>query len=538
MKVLLILALAAIPAEAKIFPLGNAAGPPEVIRQETVREGGKTVEVRFHLSQLKTKRRAGYSTVILGALPLTSEVGLPALPFQAVTVDAAAAEIRVNAELGEPVSVSVGRVRPAQIPACRCAEAPKSQAFVDHVSDFSAAPSGFRVESLGDFRGQSVSRVLLFPHRYDPATGALFVYPNARFVISYEASAPAVKVASTYDYLVIAPRELVATLNPWLNWKRSQQNLRFSVVAYEDLGSPKADDLKSWIHAEYARAQFKYALIVGSKSKIPQEIVTTSTDPNTPSDLPYFTMGGADDVIPEVLAGRVVAADAATLSRVLKKWMDYEKGTGPAQGWAHSLGVASNQKGSLDSDLQYVTSVQDKLHATYGTEPVTLFQGNADSTPTNFNQQLAGGAMWVTYVGHGSGIDWPSFGTPYELSDIALIRNAEVVKPVWIDVACLNGTLEPGAAGATLTSAADSSGAPTGVTAYLGGTVLVSWDPPAIFARGVAFEMAGMVQPILGEVIQAGQRYLTENTSNALDIASNQRWYHLQGDPSMRLRLK
>ena len=531
-------ALVAIPANAKTIPLGNAAGAPQVIRGEAVRESGKSVEVRFHLSELKTKRRAGFVTLQMGGLPLTSEVGFPALPFQAITVDASAADVRVAAELGEPVLVNVGQVRPAQTPACRCANAPLAAAFVNHSSEFVPAPSGFRVESLGDYRGQAISRVVLFPHRYDPKSGALLVYPNAHFVISSEAVAPRAKVQAAYDYLVIAPRDLVPALSPWLDWKRSSQALRFSVVAYEDLGSPNADGLKTWVHAEYARAQFKYALIVGAKSKIPQEMVPTSTDANTPSDLPYFTMGGPDDVIPDVLAGRVVAGDAATLSRILKKWIDYEKGTGPAQGWARSLGVASNQKGSGDSDLQYVTSVQEKFHASFGTDPVTFFQSNADSTPANFNQQLSSGAMWVTYVGHGSGIDWPSFGSPYGLSDIGLIRNANAVKPVWIDVACLNGNLESGAAGAALTSATDPSGAPTGVTAYLGGTVLVSWDPPAIFARGVAFEMAGMVQPILGEVIQAGQRYLTENTSNAFDIASNQRWYHLQGDPSMRLRLK
>lgn len=146
--------------------------------------------------------------------------------------------------------------------------------------------------------------------------------------------------------------------------------------------------------------------------------------------------------------------------------------------------------------------------------------------------------MWVTYIGHGSGTDWPSFGTTYNIPAIRELRNAGAVKPVWIDVACLNGGLEPGAAGASLVSAVDPSGAGTGVSAYVGGTVLISWHPPAIFARGVAFQLASMPNPTLGDAIQAGQRYLTENFSDQLEIASNQRWYHLQGDPSLRLRLK
>ena len=135
---------------------------------------------------------------------------------------------------------------------------------------------------------------------------------------------------------------------------------------------------------------------------------------------------------------------------------------------------------------------------------------------------------------HGSGVDWPSFGTTYGIPAIQQLRNSAAVKPVWIDVACLNGGLEPGAAGANLTTAVDPNGNATGVTAYVGGTVLVSWHPPAIFARGVAFKLADMLAPTLGDAIQAGQRYLTENTSNLQDIQSNQRWYHLQGDPSMR----
>ncbi|MGZ3659113.1 MAG: C25 family cysteine peptidase [Bdellovibrionota bacterium] len=529
-----------LAAEAKTIRLGPQNSQPSVVREEVVvRDGAeKVVKVSFQLHKLRTKTSKGrYAALKVDKLPLTSEVGLPALPFQAVTVDAALSDIRVAADLGMGVSVNVGRVLPAQPEPCRCA-VPVTPVFSDKVDNFAAAPSGFVLQSLGDFRGQPVSRVLLYPHKYDPKTGTLLLYPNAHFEISYRASPKALKTAdSIYDYLVITPRDLMGGLNSWVDWKRSSQNIRFNVVAYEDIGSPNTDALKTWIHNEYGRAQFKYALIVGGKSRIPQQTVETSTDKATPSDLPYFTMGGADDVIPDVLAGRVVADNADVLQRILKKWMDYERSGGGEAGWHRDIGIASNQ-GSGPSDAEYIGAIQDKLKTVLGTDPVYLFQGNPDSTADNFNAQMAQGAMWVTYIGHGSGIEWPSFGTSYTIPNVQAMRNAGAVKPVWIDVACLNGTLEPAAAGASLTASADPSGAPIGVTAYLGGTVLVSWHPPAIFARGVAFKMSEMVQPILGEAIQAGQRYLTENSSNLLDIASNQRWYHLQGDPSMRLRLK
>jgi len=155
-----------------------------------------------------------------------------------------------------------------------------------------------------------------------------------------------------------------------------------------------------------------------------------------------------------------------------------------------------------------------------------------------FNAALNEGAWWVTYLGHGDGTSWSSFGATYAVPHIAQIRNAASVKPVWIDVACLNGILLPQNAGAHLMGDADPSGAPIGTTAYYGGTVLISWHPPAIFSRGVAYHVAATQNGTLGEALQAGQRYLTENHSGVTDIASNQRWYHLQGDPSMRVRAK
>jgi hypothetical protein len=535
----LALSLSALSAEARVVKL-SPGSRPSVSREDLAprKEAGRLVRVTFGLHRLETHAARGrYTELKVDRLPLTSEPGAPALPFQAVTIDAAPGDVRVAPVLGEPVRVRVGRLLPAQAEPCRCAAPVSAPPFVDKVDAYAAAPSGFVIQSLGDYRGQPVSRVLLFPHKYDPKTGTLLLYPNARFEIRYGAPAKAAASAeSLYDYLVIAPRDLTGTLSSWVDWKTSSQGLRFHVVAYEDIGSPATDALKAWIHNEYARAQFRYALLVGGKSRIPQQTVETTTDKNTPSDLPYFTMGGPDDVIPEVLAGRVVADNAETLQRILKKWIDYEQDPGTAPGWRRDIGIASNQ-GANPSDAEYITAIQDKLKSAFGSEPVYLFQNNPDSNPTSFNGQLATGAMWVTYIGHGSGTDWPSFGTTYGIPNIQALRNASAVKPVWIDVACLNGTLEPSAAGAHLTADADPSGAPIGVTAYVGGTVLVSWHPPALFARGIAFQLADMVHPILGEAIQAGQRYLTEQTSNVQDIQSNQRWYHLQGDPSLRLRL-
>ncbi len=517
--------------------LGSGENSVQKTERFDKRSDSKRISVSFHLRELQLEgKKNGFQELSLPGVNSTSDLGDPRLPFHAVTIHAGLGDVQVKTRLGQAVAIEAGKLFPAQKEACRCPDLDQqTSAFVDNVAGYKSPETFYRLESLGDFRGTPVSRLILLPHRYDPKKGMLYLYPDAEFEISYQYQARE-EAPRAYDYLVISPREQLSTLEPWLAHKRAQ-GLSFHVQAYEDMNVNSADSLKAWIHAEYGRAHFRYSLIVGGENRIPQARVSTTTDSRTPSDLPYYAMGGASDIIPEVLSGRVVADDNATLARVLQKWMAYESGQGDAAGWNNAIGIASNE-GSNPSDAEYVLSIQNKLNEQYGARSVYFHQNASDSNPNGFNAAMNSGSMWVTYLGHGSGTDWPSFGSNYGVSHISQMRNASAVKPVWIDVACLNGILRPANAGAHLMGDADPSGAPIGTAAYLGGTVLISWHPPAIFARGVAYSLAATPSPVLGEVLQAGQKYLSENHSGANDIASNQRWYHLQGDPSMRLRLR
>ena len=533
---LVVLSLTTSFAHAEAIRLGAGANSVERSERYDERSESKRVSVRFRLREAKLAKNGAYRELALPGVNLTSDPGMPRLPFHAVTVPAGAQDITVTSSLGSPVAVQAGTLFPAQEEPCRCPQLDKRvKRFLDSVKSY-RSPAGYhRVDSLGDFRGTPVNRVVLLPHRYDPASGTLYLYPNAKFEVSYKFRVRE-EEPRAYDYLVISPRELISTLEPWIAHKRAQ-GLSFHVQAFEEMNASNADSVKAWIHAEYSRARFRYSLIVGGENRIPQARVETTTDRQTPSDLPYYAMGGATDVVPEVYSGRIVADNSATLERVLRKWMAYERGEGSAGGWNRAVGIASNE-GSNPSDAEYVQSIQAKFNQLYGASSVYFYQDNTDSNPSGFNGAMNSGAMWVTYLGHGSGTDWPSFGTSYGVSHIAQMRNAAAVKPVWIDVACLNGILRPANAGAHLMGDADPDGSPIGTAGYLGGTVLISWHPPAIFARGVAFNLASTLSPVLGEAIQAGQKYLTENHSGVNDIASNQRWYHLQGDPSMKLRFK
>jgi hypothetical protein len=343
--------------------------------------------------------------------------------------------------------------------------------------------------------------------------------------------------AANADYLVLAHEALGGAMGEWLEHKRAQGfNMR---VVQLKAGAHTAASLTQLIQAEYRKNSFLYALIVGSQKLVPAHIVSTSADAQTPSDLPFFTYGGASDIVPDVLAGRIVADTPTQVERITRKWMDYELDRhDSSQGWARAIGIASNE-GSNPSDNEYVRAMESAIQNKFSTSFTHLYQNDPNSNASYFNARMDEGAMWVTYLGHGSGTSWSSFNRTYSVSDMKNLRNSRVVKPLWMDVACQNGGLSTSHAGATLLHQASGSGEGLGVTAFYGGTVNISWHPPAILARGMVFRMVEKAQiPVLGSIIQEGHVYLSENTTNKSDLSDNQRWYVLQGDPSMQVRLK
>jgi hypothetical protein len=520
------------------------AQTPPVMRQTGKVGGAEITKLTFNLSKATLRSMGGGKTeVYLPGINLMTYPGLPKLPFYSFVVAAHLKDISVQYQLGTPHEYKVGRLAPCPPEKLRC-NLGYPMPTVDRVAQYAQHQAFYKVDYLGDFRGTPLHRVTLFPHQYDLAGGKLSIYPKAEYAVQirngtadYRAAYRLARSRGSYDYLVIAPPEFKESLQPWIDYKTKSQNLRFKVVhAPARLLTP--DSLRQLIHAEYKANGFMYALIVGSQQIIPNFRMNTTSTPSTPTDLPYYTMGGENDFIPDVLAGRMVASNATDVSNQTKKWISYEQGLGqPAQGWMQAVGIASSE-GSNPSDEEYVRNIEKIMAGKLGTRSLHLAERDPNSNPTVLNNAFNGGLMWTVYMGHGSGTDWPSFYQTYSTRDIKKMTNAAAVKPVWIDVACQNGILGANAAGERLSNEVDAQGAAIGTTAYYGGSVNISWHPPAILATGITIRMVEEPRPILASVIQMGHAYLAENISDLNEIRSNQIWYHLQGDPSLNLRLR
>ena len=109
------------------------------------------------------------------------------------------------------------------------------------------------------------------------------------------------------------------------------------------------------------------------------------------------------------------------------------------------------------------------------------------------------------------------------------------MRPVIIDVACQNGRFDNSGRLGEMMMYSSIAGVGVGSVAYFGGSVDISWDPPAIMAVGINKSVASKKYTYLGEALLEGHLYLIKNHSNKEDIKDNLEWYHLQGDPSLLL---
>lgn len=451
-------------------------------------------------------------------------LGAPELPVKTLLIKGTPEQIKVQLNV-QQAEVFSGKPLPVQEQDCRCATE-KVKTFQYNESLYKSAAENVTVNYLGAFRGQPISQVVVKLAQYNEEKNQVALVTQAE--LSINSSVFSLQRGDYKDYLILGPANLLEGTADFAGWKRS----RGYNVTTEAISSPNNTTaaIQALVKAHYD-AGVDFVIIVGDETAVPMFRLATSGSGQTPSDLKYFTMDGAADYIPDMLTSRIVAADAAQVALQLAKSVEYEQ---KAQGAGANkfIGIASNE-GSNPSDDQYVKAIEAKYQEVLKSDIVHLWQNDAaKSNPTYFNAQANEGAGWITYLGHGSGSSWPSFNQSYSVTNIRQLNNKTVSKPIIIDVACQNGRLVSNYLGTTFMRADGNS---WGSVAYFGGSVNISWHPPAVMAQGIAFEHLAKKFNHLGEALLAGQLYLSGKWSNKNDVIDNYEWYHLQGDPGLNI---
>lgn len=461
--------------------------------------------------------------------------GAPELPYKSFIVKGAPESLVVKTSFIKKHVFKGMKAKPAPLKPCRCEKDLKSyQNLYPLKKNLYQQNEEQLVElvDLGDFRGERLTQVVVRPLLQNDS--GVVVYEDLEVRVT---NPEGVQVdewqAANQKMLVVAPKALMAGA---VNFKAFKEESGFQVelYAYEDVASNN-NDLKNFIHGAYQRSGFQYAVLVGHEGILPPLTVVTSSDPQTPSDYPYFTMGGSQDVFPDVFYGRIVAATNDEINNQITKMREFRDSSwADNSGIKKTVGIASNE-GWNPTDVEYMHQMLGPLESNLGFTTSYFFQDNSNAIPNNINKALNKGARWMNYIGHGSGNSWSSINRgEYFSDDIKNLRPGKV-KPIIIDVACQNGRFSyEGKLGERFMNET-YRGQPVGAVAYFGGSVDISWDPPAVMAVAIGNELGTQRTASLYELIMKGQRYLIENFEDIEASRENLLWYHLFGDPSLKV---
>lgn len=547
---------------------------PVLTKKSIVRD---RIDIDFSLPGIfhrkETASTGSFDRITIPGKVTTNRIGFPDLPqFGEMFAYPKNAKLSVSIHDESWVTLDNMVVMPNQPKPNRC-EAGKSFPFAMdaryYSTDTYTPQEQVLLEKVGILRDVHVARIALSPFSYNPVRKELRVLVSARITITIDAPKGAdyfvrntplsPQFKSLYEaslmnhgaflsdskglvagehILALVHDGLATAASPLWTWKR-EKGVDVTVALMSEVGNT-VNDIKAYIQTAYDSwvNPPDYVLFVGNENTVVPDHRSTSNG-NAASDYPYTLLSGSD-ILPDILQGRIVADDEADVTIQITKIISYEEEpfTGAAGNWYQKAsGIASNE-GSNPSDEDYIEDVEAGLSTGNGTYTSFdhFYQGSNTATTTNINNALNNGRSWLTYIGHGSGTSWGSTNTTYNNSSIAALSNGFKM-PVLVDVACLNGQFDSSYecfGEAWMRSGTPES--PKGAVGYYGGSVSVSWDPPAVMAVGCATRHFSTPVHSWGATCLAGQLYLVDQMGTGSDVVDNFEWYILFGDPSLVLR--
>jgi hypothetical protein len=527
------------PIFAKTYYLGSGINVKQ--RSQLVQENDKTWKLYATFSKFVAEKslasplRGDFVSLSVDGLKNAQTPGKPQLPYKSFLVKGAPKDLKLDVSFKKKHFFKGLKSLPAPLKPCRCEKNLKANQNLYPVNaEAYNQDEGKLVElvDLGDFRGERLTQVVVRPILQN--IFGLSVYEDLQVEVHNPFGLKATAVGtSNNSMLIVAPKVLSKGAQAFKVFKE-ESGLNVRLVYFEDVAT-NATGLKNYIHSEYKRSNFQYTVLMGHSGILPPLSVATSSDPKTPSDYPYFTMGGPQDVFPDVFYGRIVAATNDEVILQIEKMKEYrDKSWNDNSGAKKAIGIASNE-GWDPTDVEYMQNMLSPLESSLGFTTNYFFQDSSNTIVKNINKSFNGGARWFNYIGHGSGNSWSSIANgEYTSDDIKSLRPG-AVKPVIIDVACQNGRFSyEGKLGERFMNTS-YNGKPVGAVAYYGGSVDISWDPPAVMAMAIGRELATQKTQGLFELIMIGQRYLIENYEDIEASRENLLWYHLFGDPSLQV---
>lgn len=348
------------------------------------------------------------------------------------------------------------------------------------------------------WRDIRVSRLSVFPLRYNPKTKVLKVFQRLVIEIDFEgATGNAVAVqkpiskewetiykrsiinldylpinsrglkksnsinqTGDYDYLIISAADYLDAIQPLAQWK-TRRGFLSKVVSLNEIGNNETS-IKNYITSEYSSYNIRYVLLVGDIS----QLCWSSTGPGD-----YWYSDLAGDLRPEIAVGRISAVSTTEAKSFVSREIKYE--TAPTiDSWIRNVLLVAHKE---NAPYEYQGCSEEIRTYTYSDNPIfTKAYGASTSVGGNqaINAQVTSyinsGMGVVNYRGHGSETEWWNWNISnesYTTSNASALNNGNKM-PIVFSIACDNASLDYGSA----CLAEAFTKATYGATAFLGAT--------------------------------------------------------------------
>jgi len=352
------------------------------------------------------------------------------------------------------------------------------------------------------------------------------------------------------DYLIISPAEFVPALDDLISL-RQKQGLR---VAQEDLqaiydtfgdGRPDPAAIRNFLDYAYNSWDPRptYVLLVGDGTSDPKRYNPESSatiippylvdvDPwagETAADNRYVTVDG-DDILPDMLIGRLPANNLAEAQTMVAKIVAYEQAAEPGPWNSHITFVADDpdEGGNFPASSEALMTsfvkpplVSQRLYYT----PPTF---SAEEISKTLFQDWNDGTGIIMFTGHASVHQWAAERFIH-LEDISALKNKARL-PVVLEMTCFTGSFQVPAF-PTLDEA---------LLRYSDGGAVAVWGPTGL---GVATGHESLAEGFYESIFQGGQRNIgTATLSGKLHLSTQNPGspdlidtFTLLGDPATRL---
>lgn len=511
-------------------------------------------------------------------------VGAPAVPVMnqivriPVTADISVELISAQYEeislAKHGISAELMPVQPSLSKSVSAAEVPFAKNVSEYTADSYYSPYDVTIQDLGVMRYTRLARVSIAPVSYNPIQRSLRVMKSgevrirfanvdksadeelyARYYSPYFApiigqtinsvksgEGPVPLLKFPVKYVIISPENLLATLQPFIDWK-IQQGFEVIVETNNNIGNNTA--VKNYLSGLYNNAAPDdpaptFVLLVGDNENMP---AFSGVEDSHITDIPFVTV--TNDMLPDMHIGRFPAQSAALLQPQIDKTLYYEKYEIADPSYLNNVTLIAGYDSYYTSThgvptLKYGEA--NYFNRDHGFTTVNEYIGNVSPAP--ILQTISNGVGFVNYTAHGSHTSWSD---PYvSIANVNSLTNAGKYS-LAIGNACLTASFQVAQCFGEAWMQAINKGA----FGYIGGTNSTYWDEDVWWSTGYFGHVGDGVTPTYSETTMgaydAGFTTTKLTTLSALTYVGNYAvttsgsdldayyWeiYELFGDPSL-----